>query len=323
MIVDSAIYRKGLRQERSRTIDGIRSEADAAGGFAWVGLVEPSMNELEAVAGEFGLHELAVEDAVRAHQRPKLELYDDVLFLVVKTARYLEQEEVVEIGEVMVFLGRDFVISVRHGNAGGLGDVRERLEMQPALLRHGPGAALHAIVDRIVDAYGPVVIAVREDIDEVESDVFSPERTNPVERIYKLRREALEFARAVGPLRAALHELTLPGQQHIPDELLPYFRDVSDHAARVGDQVDAFGSLLTGVLQANLTQVSVRQNEDMRRISAWVAIIAVPTAVAGIYGMNFEHMPELEWRFGYPLVLLLIAVACVMLFRRFRRAGWL
>ena len=323
MIVDCAVYGQGRRLDRPSGVDGVRAEATDAGGFAWVGLVEPTMEEFDAVRREFELHELAVEDAVRAHQRPKLEVYGETLFLVLKTVRYLGHEEVVDIGEVMLFVGPAFVITVRHGEGGGLGDVRERLEAEPELLRLGPGAALHAVVDRIVDAYEPVVEAVREDIEEVEAAVFSSGAANPVERIYKLRREAIEFDRAVAPLRAALRELTIPGLPVIDEELLPYFRDVADHAARVSEQVDGFASLLASVLQANLTQVSIRQNEDMRRISAWVAIIAVPTMVAGIYGMNFDHMPELRWRFGYPAVMLLIVVACVLLFRRFRRAGWL
>jgi magnesium transporter len=323
MIVDCAVYADGRRLDRPRELAGLRDEAAGAGDFAWVGLVEPTVEEFDAVRREFELHELAVEDAVQAHQRPKLEVYGDTLFLVIKTVRYHSHEEVVDIGEVMIFVGPDFVITVRHGEGGGLGDVRERLESQPQLLRLGPGAALHAVVDRIVDAYDPVAEAVREDIEEVEVDVFSARAANPVERIYKLRREVLEFGRAVAPLRVALRELTVPGAPNVREELMPYFRDVADHATRVSDQVETFASLLGSALQANLTQVSVRQNEDMRRISAWVAIIAVPTMVAGIYGMNFDHMPELRWRFGYPAVLLLIALVCFLLYRRFRRVGWL
>jgi magnesium transporter len=323
MIVDCAVYRDGHRLDGVSAVAGVRSAAVASGGFAWVGLVEPTAEEFESVRREFQLHELAVDDAVRAHQRPKLEVYGDTLFLVLKTVRYLDREELVDVGEVMVFVGPDFVITVRHGDAGGLGDVRERLETQPHLLRLGPSAALHAIVDRVVDAYEPVVLAVREDIDEVEDAVFSGARVNPVERIYKLRREAIEFARATAPLHLALEALTLPETPNVHPELLPYLRNVADHVTRVDDQVDAFGTLLGGVLQANLTQVGIRQNEDMRRISAWVAILAVPTSVAGIYGMNFEHMPELTWRYGYPAVMLLIAVVCIVLFLRFRRAGWL
>jgi magnesium transporter len=323
VIVDCAVYGEGQRLERPREVSGVRAEAAAARGFAWVGLVEPTVQEFDAVRREFELHELAVEDAVQAHQRPKLEVYGDTLFLVIKTVRYLGSEQLVDVGEVMVFVGPDFLITVRHGDAGGLGKVREYLERQPELLAMGPGAALHAIVDRIVDAYEPVVDGVLEDIEEVEAEVFSPDSANPVERIYRLRREVLEFARATLPLRPALREVTEPDVPNIDPKLVPYFRDVADHAVRVGEQVEGFGTILAGVLQANLTQVTVRQNEDMRRISAWVAIIAVPTAVAGIYGMNFEHMPELGWRYGYPAVMALILVVCLSLYVRFRRVGWL
>jgi magnesium transporter len=323
VIVDCAVYGDGRRIDRPQRVQGLRADAREAGGFAWVGLLEPSAEEFEDVRAEFDLHELAVEDAVRAHQRPKLEIYGDTLFLVAKTARYLEAEESVEIGEVMIFVGPDFMVTVRHGEAGGLGDVREHLEAHPELLRRGPGAALHAIVDRIVDAFEPVVISLREDVEEVEGEVFAPDGENPVERIYKLRREAIDFARATASLRPALQELAAPGVPNIDPDLVPYFRDVADHISRVADQVDSFSHLLTGVLHANLTQVSVRQNEDMRRISAWVAIIAVPTAVAGIYGMNFDYMPELRWHYGYPGVMLFIVAVCVLLYRRFRRVGWL
>jgi magnesium transporter len=323
VIVDCAVYADGRRLDRTHGVAGLRAEAAAARGFAWVGLVEPTLREFDDVRHEFELHELAVEDAVTAHQRPKVEIYGNTILLVVKTVRYAGAEERMEVGEVLLFLGPDFLITVRHGEAGGLGDVRERLEQQPELLAVGPGAALHAIVDRIVDAYDPVADGLRDHIDELEALVFSPGTANPVERIYRLRREVLTFGRAVAPLRQPLRELSAPNVHDIDPELVPYFRDVADHASRVVDQIEAFGVLLNGVLQANLTQVSVRQNEDMRRISAWVAIIAVPTAVAGIYGMNFEHMPELGWRFGYPGVLLLILVVCVALYVRFRRIGWL
>jgi magnesium transporter len=323
VIVDCAVYVRGRRLDRPTELTGLRAEAAEAGGFAWVGLVDPTTQEFDSVRREFDLHELAVEDAVSAHQRPKLEVYGDTLFMVVKTVRYHGGEDLVQIGEVMVFVGPDFLITVRHGEAGGLGNVREQLELQPELLALGPAAALHAVVDRIVDAYEPVAVSVREAIDEVEADVFSPRGPNPVERIYRLRREVIEFGRATGPLRPALRELTMPGIPNIDPQLIPYFRDVADHAAHIGDQVEGFGTLLAGALQATLTQVSVRQNEDMRRISAWVAIIAVPTAVAGIYGMNFEYMPELEWHYGYPGVLLLILAACTGLYVRFRRSGWL
>ena len=308
MIVDCAVYGKGRRLEPAQSVLGVRADAADAGGFAWVGLVEPTVEEFDAVRREFDLHELAVEDAVSAHQRPKLEIYGETLFLVIKTVRYLGTEELVDIGEVMLFVGPDFLITVRHGEAGGLGNVREQLELQPELLAFGPGAAIYAIVDRVVDAYDPVVDGVREDIEEVEAEVFSPRgRARSSASTGCAARCSSSPARRPAA-SGALRELTLPDVPNIDAKLIPYFRDVADHAARVGEQVDGFAALLAGALQANLTQVSVRQNEDMRKISAWVAIIAVPTAVAGIYGMNFEHMPELGWRFGYPGVLLLIAV---------------
>ena len=323
MIVDCAIYEHGVRQETSGEMDGVRSRKPSPDSFVWIGLLEPTVEEFDAVRREFDLHELAVEDAVKAHQRPKLEQYGDTLFLVLKTAVYLGPEEVVDIGEVMIFAGADFLITVRHGEGGGLGEVRERLEERPDLLRHGPAAAMYAIVDRVVDAYQPASAAIAEDIAEVEAEVFSDARLNPVQRIYKLRQEVVEFYRATAPLLPALERLTSDDLPHVPPEIREYYRDVADHLVRVSEQLETFRELLSSILQANLTQVSVRQNEDMRRISAWVAIIAVPTAIAGIYGMNFDHMPELHWRFGYPLVLLVIAVVCSYLYWRFRRSGWL
>jgi magnesium transporter len=324
MIVDCAIYEQGKRQESAPgTVEGVRSRKPSPGSFVWIGLLEPTEEEFDAVRREFDLHELAVEDAVKAHQRPKLELFGETLFLVLKTVTYLGHEEVVEVGEVMVFAGPDFLVTVRHGEAGGLGRVRERLEERTDLLGRGPGAAMYGIVDAVVDAYQPPVAAIAEDIEEVEGQVFSGARTNPVERIYKLRSEVVEFYRAAAPLLPALERLASDELPQVSPEIRDYFRDVADHLTRVTEQLDAFRELLSGVLQANLTQVSVRQNEDMRRISAWVAIVAVPTAIAGIYGMNFEHMPELEWRFGYPLILAVIAITCGYLYRRFRRSGWL
>ncbi len=212
---------------------------------------------------------------------------------------------------------------MRHGPSGGLGGVRERLERRPELLAHGPTAAMYALIDRVVDGYRPVAEAVADDIEALEGAVFSDDRANPVERIYKLRREVLEFHRAVAPLDDVLGTLMAQDSGVVGGPVRMYLRDVADHVTRLNEQVEGFRELLTGILQANLTQVSVRQNEDMRRISAWVAIIAVPTMIAGIYGMNFDHMPELGWRFGYPGVLAVIAIACTTLYVRFRRSGWL
>ncbi len=289
----------------------------------WLGLYEPTQDELDSVRREFGLHELAVEDALNAHQRPKLEVYDDTLFVVLKPARYIDPEEVVQTGEILVFVSSSFVVAVRHGEASALREARKRLEHRRDLLAAGTGGVLYAIVDKIVDDYEPVVEGVANDIQEIEQQVFSATRENPAERIYKMEREVLEFSRAVTPLTPAVDRLARGHFDLIDEDLHEYFRDVHDHLLRVGQRIDAFRDLLSSALQANLTQVSVRQNEDMRKITAWVAILAVPTMVAGIYGMNFKHMPELEWTFGYPLVLAVTLVICLLLYRRFRRAGWL
>jgi magnesium transporter len=321
VIVDCAVYERGVRVAAKPDITGVRSHGHGDDAFVWVGLVEPTVEEFERVRAEFDLHELAVEDALKAHQRPKLENYGDSLFVVLKTATYEDPEELVEAGEVMIFVGKDFVVSVRHGPAGGLGNAREDIEQRPELLRHGPSAALWALIDRVVDGYQPVAAGLANDIEEVEAAVFAGDRSNPVERIYRLRREVLLFHRAVDPLGDVLAALV--SEPLVAEPIRDYLRDVADHVARLADHIDNARDLLTSILQANLTQVSVRQNEDMRKISAWVAIIAVPTMIAGIYGMNFEHMPELEWRFGYPAVLLVIAAACGYLYVRFRRSGWL
>jgi magnesium transporter len=242
--------------------------------------------------------------------------------MVLKTAQYFGTEEAVELGEIQLFIGDDFIITVRHGETK-LHDVRLRMETRPDLLQCGPGAALHAIVDRVVDDYLPVVAELDRDIREVEGEVFSPSRANPAERIYKLKREVLELHDALSPLVHPLDRLARGHHEIIHADIRPYFRDVHDHLIRTVDQVESFRDLLTSVLTANLTQASFRQNEDVRKISAWAAIVAVPTMIAGIYGMNFEHMPELDWTFGYPLTLLIIVVVCVALWRLFRRAGWI
>jgi magnesium transporter len=322
MIVNCAAYENGARRAGDLSLEEAGEVARGSGAFVWLGVLEPSAEEFESIAVEFGLHELAVEDSVKAHQRPKVELYDDTLFVVVKTAHYVDSEEVIEIGELMIFVNPRFIVTVRHGE-GELTAVRERIERRPDLLRRGPGMALYAILDHVVDGYEVAAQGVDIDIQQVEREVFSDEDGTPTERIYKLEREVLDFSTAVTPLSMAVDEIARGQFEVVPDELHDYFRDVHDHLRRVGTQIAGFRDLLGSALHANLTQVSVRQNEDMRKISAWVAILAVPTMVAGIYGMNFDHMPELRWRFGYPLVLILIAVACAALYRRFKRSGWL
>ncbi len=323
MIVDCAIYEHGVRREGSVELGEAFKNCHNDDRFVWIGLHEPTEEEFDSVRREFALHELAVEDAIHAHQRPKLEVYGDTIFVVLKTARYVDEEEVVEFGEILIFTGEGFIVTVRHGEATSLHDVRGAVEGDKERLKRGPGAVLHAIVDRVVDDYEPAMEGLREDIEQVETDVFSPDRDSSAERIYKLKREVLEFTRAAAPLVAPIDKLAQGRHDLIHPEVREYFRDVNDHLIRVHEQLEGFRELLTSVLTANLTQVSVRQNEDMRKISAWVAIAAVPTMIAGIYGMNFEHMPELGWSIGYPGVLLLMALICATLFRGFKRAGWL
>ena len=323
MIVDCAVYEHGRRQAGQMSVGEASQACRRGGAFVWLGLYEPTDEEFEAVSSEFGLHPLAVEDAIHAHQRPKVEVYHETLLVVLKPFRYIDRNEVVETGEIALFVNPEFLISVRHGDPSPLKDVRARLEREPELAERGPGAVLYAIVDRIVDDYEPVVEGLTIDIQEVEEQVFSPDRHSPAERIYYLEREVLDFRRAVEPLAAAVERLATRPFDVIHQELRPYFRDVHDHMLRVNTQVEQFRDLLSTALAANLTQINVRQGEDMRRITAWVAILAVPTAVAGIYGMNFDHMPELRWEYGYPAVLLTILTICVFLYRRFRRAGWL
>ncbi|MFL5820401.1 MAG: magnesium/cobalt transporter CorA [Solirubrobacteraceae bacterium] len=323
MIVDCAVYEQGERRAGDLPLEKACAASRKDGAFVWLGVVAPSADEFNAIASEFDLHELAVEDAIKAHQRPKLEVYGETLLVVLKSARYVDSEEVIETGEILLFVNPAFVISVRHGEASGLAAVRRRVEQRADLLRSGPAAVLYAILDQVVDDYEAAAEGVEEDIQEVERQVFSPDRSNPAERIYKLEREVLDFHRAVAPLSQAVDQLARGHYRLVPDALHEYLRDVHDHLLRVSSRIAGFRDLLSSALHANLTQVSVRQNEDMRRITAWVAIAAVPTMIAGIYGMNFAYMPELKWKLGYPVTLAVILVICGVLYRRFKRAGWL
>jgi magnesium transporter len=323
VIVDCAVYGNGVRRAGALPVAEALAASRVPGNFVWIGLLEPTAAEFESVKKEFQLHELAVEDAIKAHQRPKLEMYDEMLFVVLKTAWYEEDSEEIHLGEILLFLGDTFVVTVRHGRASGLAEVRKRLEGDPELLKCGPGAVLYAILDRIVDDYKPVIQGLENDITEVEAEVFSASRTNPVERIYFLKREALAFHQAVAPLLMPVDRLARGSYEKVHGDIRPYFRDIHDHLLRTVDTLVSFRDLLTSVLDANLTQVNVRQNEDMRKISAWVAILAVPTMIAGIYGMNFKHMPELESRYGYFVVLAAMLVLCVALYRQFKKSGWL
>ncbi|HEX5565405.1 MAG TPA: magnesium/cobalt transporter CorA [Streptomyces sp.] len=327
VIVDCAIYRDGRRTEGSADTPGaLRAARTSKDAFLWIGLHEPTEEEFGQVSAAFGLHPLAVEDALSAHQRPKLEVYEDSLFLVLKPVDYDDAAGTVDTGELMLFVGDSFVVSVRHGHANPLDQVRDRLEKDPAVLRHGPTAVLYAVSDAVVDHYMDVAAELQVDLDELEEEVFTPGGTDGgavAGRIYAFKRQILEFRRATGPLAEPMTRLAEARVPFVHDRSRPFFRDVSDHLARANDQVEALDRLLSDILSAHLAQIGVRQNDDMRKISAWAAMAAVPTMIAGIYGMNFHHMPELRQPWGYPAVLVLMAGAIAFLYRLFKRRGWL
>jgi magnesium transporter len=328
-LVDWAFYRNGHRDERVNSYTEALAKARGGVGFVWIGLFQPTDHQLAIIGGEFGLHKLALEDAYEAHQRPKLERYDDTLFAVLKTVRYVPHgdltatSEVVETGEVMIFCGPGFVVTVRHGEHSELTGIRQELEGQPDRLSTGPGSVLHAIADHVVDRYLEVADAVQADIDLIETAMFTPRGWRNIDRVYQLKREVLELKRAVAPLTGPMRALSTVRHPLIADETRNYFRDVDDHLLRVKEQVISFDELLSSILQAGLAQVQVAENDDMRRISAWVAILAVPTMIAGIYGMNFDYMPELRWRYSYFVVLAVMLAACTGLYRLFKRIHWL
>jgi magnesium transporter len=327
MIVDRAVYHDGRRAAEPEDFAELHAACQTEGSVAWLGLYEPTSEEFASVAREFGLHELAVEDAVKAHQRPKLERYGDTLFLVLRPARYVDETETVLFGEVAIFVGPQFVITVRHGEAPELGPVRRRLEGRPDLLRRGVLAIVYAIVDHVVDGYQPVVAGLQNDVDEIEDEVFGASPTVS-RRIYELTREVIEFQRATGPLDGMLARLM--EESALDDEERRYLRDVHDHAIRVEEQADAFRALLQNILGVNLTletkalsEASHAQNEQVKRISAWAAILFAPTLVGTIYGMNFTHMPELDWTVGYPFALALMVLLSVGLYVVFKRRHWI
>jgi magnesium transporter len=331
VIGDCAVYEKGLRLGDRLPLDQAAAAAKATSGFVWIGLQQPSESDLAAVASEFGLPELAVEDAFMAHQRPKLEVYDGVLFIVLRPVRYVDSHEIVEVEEIAIFVGEHFVVSVRHGTTTLLSQVREELDsgrMSSGL--QGPTAVLYRAADLIVDQYIEVAEFIDDDVAEIEAQVFGAAEGDHAERIYKLKREVLEFRRAVLPLVDPMDRLMRGDVPGVDPQAAQYFRDVHDHVLRAADEIERHDRLLSDILQANVARVgvnhsaaAVRQNEDMRKISAWAAIALVPTAIAGIYGMNFKYMPELTWHAGYPLVMAGITTACVTLYRTFKRNGWL
>lgn len=341
MIVDQAVYRDGKRGQCSDLSDEIERLRDVPDGFVWIGLKDPTDTEFDLVKHELGLHPLAVEDAVLGNQRAKLEVYDGSLFVVLKPLRYDDATSQVETGEVMVFIGDHFVVTVRRGEAAPLSDVRRRLESGGADLAHGPAAVLHAVMDAVVDGYVGIDVEIGRDLEQMEESVFagdmvgsaspSPQRSqsrakaanDDARNIYLLKREVLEVRRAVLPLVDPLQRLSQYQTPHVPEGSRPFFRDVSDHLLRVADHVESFDGLLGDILTAHLTRVSVQQNADMRTISAWVAIAAVCTLIAGIYGMNFDVMPELKWHYGYVWALSLMLISSGSLYVAFKRSGWL
>ena len=323
MIVDCAHYRDGKRQNSAPLpLDEAANYCVGGGEFVWLGLREPSDEELRRVGTMFGLHELALEDAANSHERPKIEDYDGSLFVVLRTTHYDDAKEEVEFGEIVVFVGSGYVITVRHGRASELGIARQRLEARPELLALGPASVVWAIIDKVVDDYAPVVAGIDNDIGEVEQEIFG-HGSDATQRIYFLKREVIEFHHAVAPLLAPLEGLEYGARPQVPDELRKYFRDIHDHARRVDEQVMGQRELLTSILEANLALLGVQQNQIVRAISAWVAIIAVPTFLASIWGMNFDHMPELAEGWGYPAALGLMLVAVVGLYAFFKRIEWL
>jgi len=322
LIGDCAVYQHGRRREGRLALEDAYEAAQEEGAFVWIELAEPTAEELDAVDREFGLHELAVENAIEAHQRPKIEVYGDMVLVVLKTCRWSAERHELHLGEIIAFLGDDLLLTVRHGETD-LHDVHARLEGRAELLRNGPAAALHAVVDGVVDRYGPVLDQLDDKIRNIEEAVFSPSRASHGRRIYEIKREVLKLDAVIGPLVDPLSDIVEGRYEQIPKQLRTYFRNVHDHLERLATRVDHDRELLTNILGANLTQVNIRQNEDVRKISAWAAIFAIPTVVTGIYGMNFDHMPELGWTFGYPAALALMVVACLALYRYFHKVGWL
>ncbi len=337
-LVNNAVYVDGRRSADPHSLEETYEVLRERRGMAWIGLYRPDLEEIMSVAREFQLHELAVEDAVAAHQRPKLERYGTTLFTVLRPARYLDATEEVEFGELHIFTGPDFVVTIRHAETPDLSKVRKRLEQTPELLCLGPEAVLYAILDQVVDEYSPVIAGLENDIDEIEDQLFKGGDAAVARRIYELSREVIEFQRATQPLLAMLHSLEGGFDKYEVDlELRRNLRDVSDHVIRIVERADSFRALLQSALTVHstlvsqqqndemrsLTETSVAQNEEVKKISAWAAIGFAPTIVGTIYGMNFTHMPELNWYYGYPIALALMVASSTGLYILFKRRNWL
>lgn len=321
MVVNCAVYAGG-RRLREIPIEDISEALLEPGSFVWLGLREPDEPLMKQVQEEFNLHDLAVEDAHRAHQRPKVEAYGDCLFIALHTAQLIDGD--VHFGETHLFIGRNYVVSVRHGASASYRAVRERWENSPELMAHGPGFILYAIMDFVVDNYMPIVDALEDELESVEDHIFrATYRRRTTERLYHLKRRVTAMRRAVFPLLDVANQVARSGGGLIPEEIQPYFRDVHDHVQRINEATEHMRETLTTALNVNLSLVTVAQNEVVKRLAGWGAILAVPTVVASVYGMNFENMPELSWRYGYPGVVVLTVIACVFLYRRLKRAEWL
>jgi len=320
VIIDCAVYRDGVRETTEHDSESLDAALARLGDddFLWIGIGNPKPDEMLRVGESLGLHPLAVEDALEAHQRPKVERYADHTFISIRTVSYSDDD--ITTHEVNIFLGSNYLLTVRHGGPT-LKNARRAAENMIEPLSHGPTAALYAVIDSIVDHYEDVAAELEVDVQEVETSVFSPQPSNDSTRIYRLKRETLEFRRAVLPLKEPINRFATTAT--MPDSSRPYFRDISDHLARAAETIDSIDHLLDNALNAHLAQLSVQQNEDMRKLTAGATIFAVPTAIAGIYGMNFEHMPELTWTYGYPACLALIAGLCGYIYRRFKKSGWL
>jgi magnesium transporter len=322
-VINCASYAQGVRVVNVAIAD-ISEELKHEDRFVWVGLFEPDEQLLREIQEEFGLHDLAIEDAHTAHQRPKLEQYGDSLFVVLRTAHLAGEPQHVEFGETHVFVGPRYVVSVRHGSLKSHVGLRARCEASQHLLAKGPGFVLYALMDFMVDQYCPILEELEEKVVELEEVVLDEKFIQQTtSRIYHLKRELLSIKRAVSPLVDISSRLMRFGLNLIPEDTKPYFRDVYDHAMRINEMADTLREVLATALDANLSVISVSQNKDTKRLAAWAAIIAAPTAIAGIYGMNFQFMPELGWRYGYEEILVGMAVLCCGLWVGFKRSGWL
>ncbi len=323
MIVDSALYQNGKRVSGPADISDVVDIARTSGGFVWLGLAEPTHTEFEHVVGELNFHPLAVEDAVHAQQRPKIEEYGGLTFFTFKSVFYDESNSAISTGELICFVEKEFIVIVRHGEGTPLVTVRQEIEAKPEFLKLGPFAVLHAVVDRVIDEYISIATELENDVINLETKVFSGKRQTFSQEIYFLKRELIEYRHAIEPLVIPLQKLVSETYTQTPDALKPFFRDTLDHLLRTCEHASGMDSLLTTALQADLAHVQVRQNEDVRKISAWVALAAAPTMIAGIYGMNFKFMPELSWKYGYPLVLGVVTSLSALLLYKFRKAKWL